>query len=259
MGKCAVKVIFWSIVLLLLSSCQVYKQNIMFKTSDDFTGDDIKKEAAQAEKNYTIQPYDFLRVEVFTKNGERLIDPENALNTAATSGTATNTTTLREFQYLVDASGKVKLPMVNDIMLAGLTLRQAEQVLQKEFSAFYKDCFVLLRYTNKRVIVLGAMGGQVIPLANEGVTLAEVLALARGPGADGKAKSIKVLRNEKTFIIDFSTLEGFQQTNMLIESGDVVYVEPLRRPVIEGLRDYSPFVNILFGLTTLLVVIFSTN
>ncbi len=54
--------------------------------------------------------------------------------------------------------------MIGEIKLEGLTIRQAEEVLQQAYSKFYEDAYVVLKYTNKRVIILGAPGGQVIPL-----------------------------------------------------------------------------------------------
>jgi len=66
--------------------------------------------------------------------------------------------------------------------LEGLTLRQGEAMLEKEYGKFFEESFVVLTFQNKRVILLGAVGGQVIPLANHNVTLAEVLATAKGLG-----------------------------------------------------------------------------
>ena len=66
--------------------------------------------------------------------------------------------------YEIDVNGVAKFPMIGEVKLEGLTIRQAEEILQQAYSKFYTDAYVVLRYTNKRVIVLGAPGGQVIPL-----------------------------------------------------------------------------------------------
>jgi polysaccharide export outer membrane protein len=145
--------------------------------------------------------------------------------------------------------------MVGSINLVGVTITQAEELLQKEFTKFYKDPFVVLKYTNKRVVVLGAPGGQVIPLLNENMRLTEVLALAKGINNDARASNIRVMRGDTLFIADLTTFEGYKKNDILIEPGDIVYVEPIRRPVLEGLRDYGPIMSILTSLTTLIVVI----
>jgi polysaccharide export outer membrane protein len=159
----------------------------------------------------------------------------------------------------VDINGLIKLPMVGDVKLEGITLKQAEEILQKEYARFFKDPYVQLSFVNKRVIVLGAMGGQVIQLENENVRVAEVLALAKGLDNNSKAQNMRLIRGEKVYEIDFSTIEGFKNGNMLIQSGDIVYVEPVRRPFSEALRDYSGIFTILISMTTLVTLLVSLN
>jgi polysaccharide export outer membrane protein len=63
------------------------------------------------------------------------------------------------------------------------------------------------------------------------------------------------LRGDQVFVADFSTFEGYTRHNMIVAPGDVIYVEPIRRPFSEGLRDYGPLISIITSLTTLIVVI----
>jgi polysaccharide biosynthesis/export protein len=103
--------------------------------------------------------------------------------------------------------------------------------------------------------VLGAPGGMVIPLVNEGVRLVEVLALAKGIEKNGKAHNIRVLRGDQVFVADLSTFEGYQQNNMVVESGDIIYVEPVRKPFSEGVQEYGPTLSLIATLVTLVIVI----
>lgn len=237
--------------ILVLSSCGSYKQNIMFKVPE---GAALQQQAEVVQKNYSVQKNDLLNLSVFTNKGELIIDPDfNLLKEVSTQ----NMQSKPELQYLVDINGVVKFPMIGEFQAEGLTLRQIESVLQKEFAKFYTDPFVSVTYANKRIIVLGAPGGKVIPLVNENITLAEVLALASGLNNDSKSNSIRVLRGNTFFVADLSTIEGYLRTNMVMQPGDIVYVEPIRRPVSEALRDYGPVVSILTSLTTLVIVILS--
>lgn len=215
-------------------------------------GQEMQQRVESAEKNYVIQKNDYLQVDVYTSKGERLIDPDLELMKETTGQ---NLAMRPVPNYLVDTNGTTKLPMIGDIKLEGLSIREAEEMLQKAYSIYYKDAFVLLKYTNKRVVVLGATGGQVIPLMNENTRLVEILALAKGLTNDSKAQNIRVLRGEQVFVVDFSTIDGYRKNNLVVEPGDIVYVEPVRRPVIEGLRDYGPVLSIITSLTTLVIVI----
>ena len=220
----------------------------MFKVPE---GSALKQQLDAVEKNYTIQKNDYLEAEVFTNKGEKIIDPEFQAGT----GQGTQNTSLSKPTYFIDGNGVSKFPMIGEIKLEGLTIRQAEEVLQQAYSKFYEDAYVVLKYTNKRVIVLGAPGGQVIPLASENMRLVEILALAKGINNDAKSQNIRILRGDQVYVADLSTFEGYVKNNIPIQPGDVVYVEPIRRPLTEGLRDYGPILSIVTTLTTLMVVI----
>ena len=45
----------------------------MFKAPEGYI---LKQQALETENNYQIQKNDFLKLEVFTNNGERIIDPD---------------------------------------------------------------------------------------------------------------------------------------------------------------------------------------
>lgn len=221
----------------------------MFKVPEGYK---LEQQVERAEKNYIIQKNDYLQLDVYTNKGERLIDPD--LELIKGEGNQ-NQTTEPVPSYLVDIHGATKFPMIGEIKLEGLSIREAEEMLQKAYSTFYRDAFVILKYLNKRVIILGAPGGQVIPLTNENIHLVEVLALAKGLNNDAMAQNIRVLRGDKVFVADLSTIDGYLKNNLAIEPGDIVYVEPIRRPVSEGLRDYGPILSIITSLTTLIIVI----
>lgn len=223
----------------------------MFKLPEGYQTDKITKEALTVEKNYIIQQNDHLKLDVYSNKGEKLIDPNPEL-----SSLANNQSVLAKEHpnYLVDLQGIVKFPMIGEIKLEGFTLRQAEEIIQKEYQNYFKEPFALLTYSNKRVIILGAPGGQVIPLVNQNITLVEVLGMAKGVDNLAKAQNIRVLRKEKVFLIDMSSIEGYKNGNMLIEPGDVVYIEPVRRPVSEALKDYIGILSLAVSIYTLIIV-----
>jgi polysaccharide biosynthesis/export protein len=236
------------VLSIVLCSCGSYKQNIMFRANDQAK---LSTERQRVESNYVIQKNDILQLEVFTNQGEKIIDPnqESFKESAGVRGEVLTQ------QYLVDNQGITKLPLLEQIKLEGLTIRQAEEILQKEYTRLYQEPFVVLKVMNRRVTVLGALGGKVIPLTNENIKLTEVLALAGGINTDGKAGNIRVLRGEQVFVADFGTVEGYLRDNMLIQSGDIVYVEPVRRPFVEALQTYAPIASILVSVATVVIIL----
>jgi polysaccharide export outer membrane protein len=224
----------------------------MFRVTDSTT---LKQQIQSAEANYVIQKNDLLSLEVFTNMGEKIIDP----NQESFSQTGERNTVSTAPTYLVDVSGVVKFPMVSEIKLEGLNIKQAEEILQKEYARFYQQPFIRIKFTNKRVVVLGAPGGQVIPLTNENIRLTEILAMAKGIGNDAKAHNIRILRNENVFISDLSTFDGYLKNNIIMMPGDIVYVEPVRRSFSEGLKEYGPVISIITSVGTLVIVVLQLN
>lgn len=235
-----------------LTCCGAYRQNILFEVQ----ANQVVAQTTHAESNYRIQANDLLTLRVYTNQGEKIVDPNRESFQGGTNPAVTNTAVA---QYLVDINGEAKFPLLEPAKLTGMTLKQAEEILNEAYEKYYADAYVVLQFTNKRVIVLGAPGGQVIPLNHENMRLAEVIALAEGVNIDGRANNIRVIREDKVFMADFSTFEGYQKGNFVMQPGDIVYIEPVRRPFIEALRDYQPAISIVSSIATLIFIITQIN
>ncbi|MCG8321055.1 MAG: polysaccharide biosynthesis/export family protein [Cytophagales bacterium] len=245
-------------LLVLLTSCGSYRQNIMFKTENDIIPENVAAVIYEAEKNYIIRKSDFITIEVYTNGGERIIDPDFELLKEV--GFQNNQVLNRPNpNYLIQEDGNVRLPMIGMVKLEGLSLQNADLFLQEKYAEFYENPFVITRYVNKRVIVLGATEGQVIPLANENTSLLEVLALSGGLGNDAKAQNIRLIRgplnNPQVYKIDLSTVEGMTKTIKKVLPGDIIYVEPVRRPLPESIRDLAPVVSLITSGVALIVAL----
>jgi polysaccharide export outer membrane protein len=261
----------WSIVAIqILSGCQAYKRDIMLQFDERFDAAAVEKSVDRAAQNYIIRPGDYIRLDVFTNDGERLIDPNFELMAAGANNQQMAQMKDR-FVYLVMEDGTCRIPKIGTISLEGLTINEAEELLQESYDDYYKESFVKIRPANRRAVVLGGIngmqargaGGLVVPLDNENMTILEVLALAGGVEQGGKVSSIKLIRgslNEpKVYDIDLSTIAGMKQSGMIVESGDVIYVEPWRRPFRETVRDVSPILSVITSVTTLVFVIQNSN
>jgi polysaccharide export outer membrane protein len=248
-------------LLFLISACSSYKKHIMFQTESGNYPKDIEYSKMLAERNYRIQVNDQLDIRVYTNEGERIIDPDYVLQEEIRSTNIQR----EEAYYFVEKDGMVKIPMVGPVKLADLTTREAELLLEKEFSGFYKEPYVVVKFKNKRIVVLGKPGGQVINLENEDMTLIEVLALAGGLEQDSKAQNIRLIRGDlkdpEVQIIDLSTIEGMMKADLKVYSGDIIYIEPVVRGFSEGTRDFFPIISVLASLVAIIVAIqaLSTN
>lgn len=249
----------------------------------------LRRAVNRTARNYTIHPNDLLSVQVYTNKGEKLIDPNGELlfrGAATGSGQATPTATTGSgqrggsqggtaspgsTQFVVQADGTVRLPLVDRVAVQGLSLIQADSILKIRYSEYYKEPFIKTAVTNNRVIILGSPGGQVVPLTNDNMNLLEVLALAGGPDGlnagsssgsnvarnGGRIDNIRIIRgdlkNPQVQFINLNTLEGMRRGNLQVEPNDIIYIQPLRRPLLDSLVDAGPVI----GLATTLLSTFS--
>ncbi|MGL1885290.1 MAG: polysaccharide biosynthesis/export family protein [Reichenbachiella sp.] len=229
----------------------------MFKLDNDFTEANLNVAVEYAERNYIIQKDDLLMLEVYTNRGERIVDPNNELQQG--QGLQSSRGKETSFSYLVKQDGTVKLPIINEIKLDSLTLNEAEAILEVKYDEYYKNSFVKLSYANKRVVVLGGVGGLIIPLLNENTSLIEVIAEAGGIEFGSKAQNIKLIRgnlaNPEIYQINLSTVSGMKKSMLAMEPGDIIYIEPWRRPWFEAMKDITPVLSLLSSTLALVLVL----
>ena len=241
------------LMVLLVISCKSYQANILL-TVDENQMEELSRVVVEVHENYVVSPNDHLQIEVYTNKGEQLIDPNNALNRQLPSEEE-----IRQQVYMVQPDGTADLPIIGQVRLGGMTLREVNNFLAREYQEYYKDPFVQTKYLNKRVVVLGADESRVIPLENDGMNLLEVLALAGGVSNDAKGHNIRLIRgpldNPQVQVIDLSTIEGMTKANLEIQPNDIVYIEPVRRPFTESLRDIVPVLSIITSVLALVIAI----
>ncbi len=254
----AKKIIHYTLFFLIgaqLFACKVYKQHYMFKIDEEKDLEFLSKDVVLAEKNYLIQPNDILEVRIFTNKGERLIDPNRELNFGETNRNLEK----EKPEFLVREDGCINLPMVGNIHISGMKLYEAEEYLTEKYATYYQEPFVIIKYLNKRVVILGAPGGQVIPLINEDVTLLEIIAQAGGIDQAGKAHNIRLIRGDlhqpDVFMIDLSTLEGMRKSHLSVKPGDVIYIEPTRKVFTESAQDIMLLMSFVVNTVSLIVLI----
>jgi polysaccharide export outer membrane protein len=247
---------------ILLSGCKVYRQNIILQTDSDINTEAFQNEVSKVEDAYKIKPGDRLFIEVYTNKGERVLDPNLEL-TSITSGGGGQVQLRPDKEFEVLPSGFIILPIVGDINVVDYSIASLQEHLKDLYAASYIEPYVRVRALNRRVIVLGAMGGQVIPLENEKMNLLEVMALSGGLTRDSKGMNIRLIRgpfdNPSVQVIDLSTIEGMQKASLDVLPNDVIYVEPQRRVFNETVRDFAPIIGIIANVATLVIVIQTIN
>ena len=238
----------------------------MFKEGKDFKGYDSIPMTPKYE--YRIAPNDQLSLVVYTNDGEKIFDIlTGATFNQGTSGqnvgrllTRANTIT-----YLVRQTGVVALPIIGEINIAGLTLPEAQKMLQENYASHYIDPFVIIEVVNQRAIVFNGDAGTstVVDIDNYNTTLLEVIAKAGGIHARGKARKIRVMRQtpngREVYLIDLSTMAGLYYADMIIQANDIIYIEPVTQYTREVLKEVAPVVSLISSAIVVVTVLTRFN
>jgi len=219
------------------------------KTPKDYKFD-VPKDSVSPD--YKIQPNDIIDFRIFSNEGFKLID--------LTSLNTTNNSVNVNFsiEYNVEFDGKIKLPMLGRISVAGLTVREAERMLEEKYSDFYIKPFILIKVENKKVFVFTgeSKDAKVVPLTNDETNLLQALATAGGISDYGKAYRVKLLRgqlsNPQVFLFDLSTIEGIKKSDMTLQSNDIIYVEPVPRFSRTLVSEIAPYVSLISSMFIIL-------
>jgi polysaccharide biosynthesis/export protein len=225
----------------LLSSCKVFKSNLMLKTPKDYNYDSLQDSLSRLD--YKIAPNDAVSYRVFTNDGFKLID---------IATTASNMLYFPTIESRVETDGTAKLPLIGSVTLAGLTIIEAEKLLEEKYADYYVKPFVNLKITNKRIIVFPGSAGdaKVLPMTNNNTTIMEAIAMAGGLAEDGKAYKIKLIRNTPgqkpmVYLMDLSKISGLAAANTQVQAYDIIYVEPRYRPVRTLSTEIAPILTLL--------------
>jgi polysaccharide export outer membrane protein len=236
------KLFLFLIAVLLLSGCRLLRPDIMLKTPRNYTYSPIKDSISIKESK--ISPNDIFEFRLFSNDGFKLID------LTSLNGNV-NLSQASVLQYLIENDGTVKLPVLGSVKLSGFTIREAENFLESKYSQYYVKPFVLLKITNKRVIIFPGAGGtaKVLPITNNNTTLIEAIALAGGLPEYAKAYKIKVIRGDPqkptVYLIDLSTISGIASGSMVVQANDIIYVEPRIRFSSEVLKEIEPVLSLV--------------
>ena len=234
----------------LMSACTI-NSHIMLKTNKDYEFDQLLD---IDNSEYKISINDFINFRLFTNDGFEVID--------MTSMTDRNNMGLLNqsniIQYIIRKDSLVELPIIGNINLVDKTIEEAENLLEELYSKFYVDPYINLRVNSRRVIVFPGTGStaQVVPLMYNNTTLIEALALVGGITGNSRANRVKLIRNNKgnqeVYLIDLSTIEGLNNANTILQSNDIIYVEPNPNYAREILQDISPILSVITSFTSLI-------
>ncbi len=225
--------IFILSISILISSCKHYERIAYFK---DFS-DSSLPEAIQthAFKSPLIKPDDVLTITIQTIDNE-----VTSLLNSGTSSTGIGgnvpvlgsaTTGQASNGYLVDREGRVELPFVGRVKIAGLSTEDAKEEIRKQVDKYFNEPVINVRFANYKITVLGEVArpsSYIIP--NEKVNVFDALGLAGDMTIYGRRENVLLIRDSLTYKklirLDLNSKYVITSPYFYLEPNDVIYVEP---------------------------------
>lgn len=120
-----------------------------------------------------ISPYDELDV-IISSYDQALAQPFNIRGNSGNSYSGSG------LGYLVDQYGNIELPILGSIHAAGMTRLKLQDHVKDLLVAggYISDPYVMVRFRNFKIFVLGSNGGKAITIPEERCTFLEALALS---------------------------------------------------------------------------------
>ncbi len=162
--------------------------------------------------------------------------------------------------YLVDEKGLVRIPLIGDLHVSGMTSSAARDSLTKRLEKYLLNPAVKLTIRNFRVTVLGEIAHPgVVTVMNERITLPEALAMAGDMTVYSSRDNVLVVRDDgkkKVYAtVDLTSREVFSSPYYYLHANDIVYVEPMKTKRAMAENWYRILPIIFSGVTLMLAVI----
>lgn len=239
-------------VALVLGGC-VGRKNINY-LSDRSLSEGASKLFENQRFEYRIQVNDVLSIRVMglDETTSRFFNVETQNNVQGVSDAA-----LYVNGFSIDKNGQVQLPTVGKVKLQGLTVGEAQELLQRKINEYFTNATVILKMVSFRVSVLGDVSrpGSYFVYNNQ-ITLLEALAMAGGPNEYADKTHVTLMRQSdrgvQALYVDLSNTDVLRSEYYYLLPNDVVYVPTLKARA--GRMNLDLFVILLSAISTAAVV-----
>jgi len=216
------------------TSCSFKQQQLLFKerAANVDSAKINQANAGNGTSDYRIKSQDILQIRNL-QNIKYIVD--ETPNTSSSSGSTSISSSGQTYQ--VDDDGKVALPVIGRVAVAGLTRAEAAKLIEEFYRKdVLKDPIIELKIINLKVTMLGEIKAQGnFPLVKDKTNLIEMIGEAGGLTDRANEKNIKIIRgdpkNPQITEIDLSKINTLGDPRIILQNNDIIYIAQNKRAV----------------------------
>lgn len=243
----------------VISSCTSPKDITLFQPSFNEGRSFLKPPVPPEHK---IEPFDNLYVKVLTLDSEvnKLFNPSTSSESTVSSTDQMYGSPVGQYLngYRVNSEGKISLPIMGEIDIKGLTLKETEEKIKIKAQEYLKDPIIQVKLLNFKIDVLGEVTSPGLYYNFEGsINIIEAIGMANGVTKFANLRKAVVNRQENnvttSYQIDLTQNDIYKSNVFYLRPNDVIYIPPSKLAMKqENLSTYS---LVLSTLTSLLVIV----
>jgi polysaccharide biosynthesis/export protein len=179
---------------------------------------------------YRIRPNDHLYIQVI---GDEPMNTAflNLFGGQMTGGSMQN---LELLTYTVDEEGKITYPQLGEIDVAGFTVTEVREGLQKMVNLYIEHTSVHIKLVNRNITVLGEVRTPgVRPIEKNHLSVFEAIGTAGDITDFGNRQNVKIIREtpqgKQVTSVDLTDPAFIHSEYYYVLPHDIIYVEPTRK------------------------------
>ncbi|SFV53917.1 Polysaccharide export outer membrane protein [hydrothermal vent metagenome] len=217
-----------------------------------FTGCSVKEYKLFQQKNSQAIPTQELNISLSSKitaNDILEIDIINMNKRSNIMMSERGLVTTSNNKYVVYEDGTILLPLLNSVYVAGLTIKELNNMLTSKYKEFLKSPYVRTSVKNHKIYVLGEVSKQGV-VALEGESISVIEAIARSGGLTNYAlrSHVRVINEENgkyiMHTLNFNNFSTLNSHSLMLKNNSIVYVEPkYTKAIYVTINDYLPILQ----------------
>ena len=251
------------ILFSILFACSARRDANLFAAPTDIVTDTIKHVYVVNDQGtdsyYKIKPGDLLAV--------RNLQNKEFGATSSTVITSQQPANIQQvLSYEVEPDGKVNLPAIGKVAVAGLSRRETSAKIEALYrEKLLVDPIIELSIINIKVTVLGEFQKQGnFLLERDNVNLIEIIAEAGGVLKTADRKSLKIIRGNKSnpeiIYVNLNDINSLASKKLMLQDHDIIVLQASKNALRnEKLQSFNNLLQPILIVVNLAVLIFTLS